>query len=84
MNNLKHCLKLLSYKHTLADCIMTKYHYICHPCAKKAQKGANHDAGAYTAHMGTCDKCGKKEYLGHVRDFGLDNQLVFRNLTSLD
>lgn len=62
-----------------------KYHYICFDCAKESQKGNKPtDGGVFTVHTGICDKCGKEKPLGHVRDFGLDNQLVFRNLPPLD
>ena len=58
--------------------------YICTDCANEALKGNKPNGGVYTAHKGKCDKCGKTEYLGHVNDFGLDNDLIFRNLSPLD
>lgn len=61
------------------------YSYVCFDCAEKAQQGRKpSDGSAFTIHTARCDKCKKRKPLGHVRDFGLDNHLVFRDLSPLD
>ena len=60
-----------------------QYHYICFDCEEKAQNGNTTDS-IFTVHTAKCEKCGAKKAIGHVNDFGLDNQLVFRNLAPLD
>ena len=60
------------------------FDYICSECANEAAKGNKSSNLDFTMHIDKCDKCKKETFLGHVRDFGLDNQLVFKNLKSLD
>ena len=61
------------------------YSHICYSCAETALQGHKPSGErVFTVHTGICDKCKKEASLGHVQDFGLNEQLEFHDLSPLD